>query len=181
MTDRSRASDLRAGAVDAATEAGLPEEVAISCPVPSRRDSALSAAFFASPAVSTPDGRNLLVFRPMARIELSWDDASPRDVTLRDDVLPVDDDDPVGALRPEEFAGARYGEEEARFEEAERAFLELLDEVAPLFGLGETDPDAQARCLDAFRRVVPEQIRPLYRELGPDFFRWLEGEGTGGG
>jgi len=177
MADRSRVRELRNEAAGVASEAGLPEEIAISFPLPRRTEDGMLACFFASPAASTPDGRNLMLYRPMALIELSWDDGSSRDVTLRGDVIAIDDDDPVGLLRPDEFAGLRYGEEEARFEEAEEVFLELLDDVASLFGRGEIDPDAQSRCLDAFRRLIPEAVRPLYEELGPDFLEWLESGG----
>ncbi|MEW6059456.1 MAG: zinc ribbon domain-containing protein [Actinomycetota bacterium] len=157
-----------------AGRAGFPDEAEISYAVPVRRGGRLVAAFFVTIAVPTEDRTNFHFYRPIGRFELDWQDGSLITRTVREDVLPVEQDTPVGLGRPHEFAGPVYGEEEERCIEVEEELLRLIDTAAPLFAAGGDDPAVRGRCLATFRRLVPEAIRPLYEDLGPEYFRWLE-------
>ncbi len=175
MAEMMTASELRRRADAEAEALGLPEETEISYPVPVRGDR-LTAAFFASFASRTPDGRNFALHRPAARIELDWNDGSVVSASVRDDVVPVDEDRPIGLARTAEFEGPPFGDEEERGREVEAELLSALDRVAPAYGSGSDDAGQRAACLGLFRRLVPEPILAVYEELNPDFFRWL-GEG----
>jgi hypothetical protein len=157
-----------------AGRAGLPDEAEISYAVPVRRGGRLAAAFFVTIAVPTEDRTNFHFYRPIGRFELDWQDGSLITRTVREDVPPVEQDTPVGLGRPPEFAGPSYGEEEERCIEVEEELHGLIDAVAPVFAAGGDDPASRGRCLVTFRRLVPEAIRPLYEELSPEYFRWLE-------
>ena len=174
MHSEPRSCWLAKRADEEAGRAGLPDETAVSYAVPVRRGGRLAAAFFATIAVPTEDRSNFHVYRPMGQFELDWQNGSLVTGAVRSDVLPVEQDTPVGLGRPPEFAGPRYGEEEERCIEVEEELFGLIDAVAPLFAAGADDPASRARCLATFRRLVPEAIRPLYEELGPEYFRWLE-------
>jgi hypothetical protein len=157
-----------------AARAGLPDETEISYAVPVRRQGRLAAAFFATIAVPTEDRTNFHVYRPIGRLELDWEDGRLLTSAVRSDVLPVEQDTPIGLSRPPEFVGPAYGEEEERCVEVEGELFGLIDAVAPVFSARGDDPVSRARCLATFRRLVPEAIRPLYEELSPEYFGWLE-------
>ncbi len=171
-----RSARLRKEAYSYITWEVMPEETEVSLPVPARRDSRLVAAFFGTIALGLPDGTNSAVYRPMVTIYVDWEEERVLEHQLAPDIVPVDEDEPVGLYLPVEFAGLPMLELEEKLGDAQWELFELLDEVAPLYGRSDltgAEQELVARCDRAYRRLVHPDVWPFYEELNPDFFRWL--------
>jgi hypothetical protein len=179
-----RSARLRKEAYSHITWEVMPEETEVSLPVPAHRDSRLVAVFFGTIVLPLPDGTNSEMYRPMVTIYVDWEEERVLEHQLAPDIVPVDQDEPVGLYLPIEFAGLPMKELEEKIGDAQWDLLELLDEVAPLYDrsdLTEVERELVARCNRAYRRVVHPDVWPFYEELNPDFFRWLAaGVDTGG-
>lgn len=179
MSERPRAQRLADVAYEALLDAGMPEETLVSLPVPVRRDSGLFAAFFATVSIPTLDGTNHQVFPPMANVEVDWQGEQVVEVAIRPDVLPVEEDTPVGLLFPPQLAGPPTDEMEERIYAARDGAFRTVDDAATAYGRGlaaQVVALAATGCLRAYRAYVGTDLWKYYVELSPDFFRWLEGD-----
>lgn len=173
-----RSARLRKAAYSYTVWEVMPEETEVSLPVLAHRDSRLTAAFFGTIVIPLPDGTNSEMYRPMVTIYVDWEDEQVLECELSPDIVPVDQDEPVGLYVPVEFAGLPIREMEEKIGAARRELFELLDEVAPLYGrksLKKAERELVAQCNRAYRRLVSPDVWPFYEELNPEFFRWLEG------
>ncbi|MEX0985189.1 MAG: SH3 domain-containing protein [Actinomycetota bacterium] len=178
MTDRPRAQRLADAAYDALLDAGMPEETWVSLPVPVLRDARLVASFFAIVTIPVPDGTNHQAYRPMATVVVDWEAEQVVETSIRPDILPVEEDTPVGLAFPLQLAGPPSDELEERIFLACDEAYRRVEDAATAYGRGlVADAVAlQARgCERAYRAYIGPALWPLYVELNPDFFRWLEG------
>lgn len=179
-----RSARLRKEAYSYIVWEAMPEETEVSLPVPAHRDSRLLAVFFGTIVIPLPDGTNAEIYRPMVTIYVDWEEERVLEHQLSPDIVPVDQDEPVGLYLPVEFTGLPRLELEEKVTDAQLELFELLDQVAPLYGrksLKKAERELVARCNRAYRRLVHPDVWPFYEELNPDFFRWLAaGVETGG-
>lgn len=176
QTEIPRSARLRKEAYSYIVWEVMPEEAEVSLPVPAHRDSRLVAAFFGAIVIPLPDGTNSEMYRPMVTIYVDWEEERVLEHQLAPDIVPVDQDKPVGLYLPVEFAGLPMNELEEKIGDARWELFGLLDEVAPLYGrksLKKAERELVARCNRAYRRLVPSHVWPFYEELNPDFFHWL--------
>lgn len=152
---------------------GMPAEVVISYPVPLRREGSRALAFFAAYYRPLRDTSNAELFSPLATIVADPDTGAVLEVHELPGGSPAVDQ-PVGPLLTPEFARPTTEELELALWNAEEELYVRLDQVARIYGGAADDPEARAGCLAAWRRVVPEVLRPTYESLNQDFFRWLE-------
>jgi hypothetical protein len=123
------------------------------------------------------------MYRPVVNIYVDWEEERVLEHRLSPNIVPVDQDEPVGLYVPVEFTGLPREEVEEKFGDAQWELFWLLDEVAPLYGrsdLTAAEWELVARCNRAYRRLVHPDVWPFYEWLNPDFFRWLEGSPQGG-
>lgn len=168
------ARELMRRASQATDAAGLPEETYISYPIPVRREGRIAAALFAAVAVPTPDGRNASLSRPLARVFVDWEEGSLLSVLVDEDAGPVEEAEAVGPARPPELEGGRFEEVDEQARSLEAELLSVLDVLAPVYALGADDPRTRQSGRELLSRLVAAPTLALYRDLNPDFFRWLE-------
>lgn len=174
MAERARSAELVDLAYDHLVQRTLPEEATISLPVPVVRDGRLAVAVFATLTRPTEDGSNLLILPPSAFVTMDWEQGVVVEERILERLVPVDESAPIGPLLTPEFAGPMTQEDEERYSAVWTNLLELLDEVAPAYASrAEAQGELMARCRSAFDRLVTAEVRGLYEDLNPDFFRWL--------
>jgi hypothetical protein len=147
--------------------AEVPVEHAVSLPMPTHRGGGPGFAQFAAPCVRQP-GANPVQSAPDRWWVL---DATTGAVRLfaRTDVIP--------------FGTTAFARQELPTSAPDLAtllawqkelFAALDATTGPFFAGPPADPTAARDLLDKFTRQTPAPLVPLYRDLAPDFFAWLE-------
>ena len=176
-TDKPRAQRIVEAARDYITKNVLPQEAMVSIPVPARRDGRLVAILFATITIPEPDLTNRWVFRPPVRIIVDWDNVEVIGHEDVPDIVPIDQDRPVGLLYQPEFAGRPSQELSDRIWAVLNEIFSVLDRVAPLYDRRDLSAEERAlvsRIDRALHRWITPDIWPLYLELNPAFFQWIE-------
>jgi hypothetical protein len=91
---------------------------------------------------------------------------------------PVDPRDFGFDHKPDKFLGAFTlppGMTAEQYRADEARYYELYDKLLPIFGRGETCPEADARELKAkFARLAEPPLLPYYHAAGEAWFAWLQ-------
>ena len=148
--------------------AEVPVEHSVSLPMPTTRNGGPGFAQFAAPCSRTPGEA------PVQTAPDRWWvlDAAGKGVRLyaRTEAVPFGltafERQPVPTAAPDVPTLVGWQKE---------LFAALDAATAPFFAGTPADPTAAADLLAKFTRVVPAPLVPLYRDLAPDFFHWLEG------
>jgi hypothetical protein len=152
--------------------AEVPIEHAISLPMPTLRWSLPCFAGFAGAAVRVPN-RPLRLAPPDRWWALHAEGRRLIGYGLTS-ALPFSED-----LGSQEAVVDRSGRSLADLEEDLRLLNQFMDQVVPLFFAGSRiDPIIGGDLLEALSAYVTDAVEPWYRELAPDFFRWMEGTPT---
>ena len=178
-----RASQLAHAAASYITQQIMPEEAIVSLPVPVLQGQSLVAAFFSTIAVPREDDTNDDVYAPSVRMTLNWGDARVIEHSFMRAVVPIEQEQPIGVLRPPKFAGPMTDALDGRLRDLYWHMYELLDVVAPLYprrSLSSAEVTAVQQCRSGFEELVPAELMQFYVALNPDFFDWLRVTDTGG-
>jgi hypothetical protein len=146
----------------------VPIEHAVSLPLPTLRWEEPAYAYFAAPALRTPDapmqqsapdrwwvlaahGGRLLIYALAKAL------AFPSDQMFEPVTLP------------------RLSMSRDELRQSLKTMEELLDALAPQFFAGEAGDQVLRKNLAAMlAEMLPQPLQPQYRALTPDFFAWLE-------
>jgi hypothetical protein len=146
----------------------VPIEHAVSLPLPTLQWAEPAYAYFAAPALRTPDapmqqsapdrwwvlaahGGRLMIYA------LSKSIPFPGTTTFEPVTLP------------------RMAMSRDELRQSLKTMEDLLDGLAPQFFAAEPGDEAMRRNLSAMlAEMLPKPLQPQYRALAPDFFAWLE-------
>jgi hypothetical protein len=182
MSANPKTRRMTVNAYDYISRDFMPVETMVSFPVPILRQDQLQAVLFAAMTVPLPYRSNCVLYRPPVLIYVDWSTEQVIEHVLTPHQTPLEQEQPVGMVYPAEFAGPMNEDLEQRIYELHWSLYRLLDEIGPLYprqDLTSLQREQLSRCDQSFRRAVTAEVLPLYRELNPDFFRWLAGTADG--
>lgn len=145
----------------------VPVEHAVSLPMPTARTGAAGYAQFAAPCVRHPGQK------PVQSAPDRWwvMDAASKGIRLyaRTDAVPF-----VTTAFARQEVPSPAPDLPTLLGWQKELFAALDAATGPFFAGTPADPTAAAELLRLFTRMVPAPLVPLYRDLAPDFFTWLE-------